>query len=130
MTAARRAAAAGAALAALACMLHASACGDPSHVYEARLYRTDRDCVATTSSVDVVEGDPPGSCAPICLLQPQADGGRAVYVSTMCGPYPFGFDTSGTDPVCPRALAAFERDDTCLVDGGSTRPAPQDAAAD
>ena len=45
-------------------------------------------------------------------------------VSTMCAPYPFSFDASGTDPTCPAALAALERNDTCLVDGGSTNPLP------
>ena len=100
------------------------ACGDPSHVYEGRLFVERRQCLGTTASVDVVEGDPPGSCGPTCLAQPQSDGGRAIYVSTMCGPYPFAFDASGSDPACPQALAALERNDTCLVDGGSTSPAP------
>lgn len=103
------------------CALH---CGDPSHVYEGRLFLEARDCLGTTASVDVVEGDMPGNCGPTCLTQPSSDGGRAIYVSTMCGPYPFGFDASASDPACPRALAALERNDTCLVDGGSSSPAP------
>lgn len=115
-------------LAVVACILHA--CGDPSHVYEGRLYRDDRDCLGTPSSVDVVTGDDPGTCAPVCLVQRTFDGGRAYYVSTMCPPYPHGFDASGTDPVCPDALAAFERNDTCLVDGGTTNPLPRDAGTD
>ncbi len=100
-------------------------CGDPSHVYEGRLFLPERHCLGTTSSIDVVEGELPGSCPAICLAQPHADGGRSLYVSTMCGPsYPFMFDTSGTDPLCPSALAAFERNDTCFVDGGSANPLP------
>jgi len=99
-------------------------CGDPSHVYEGRLFLERRQCLGTTASVDVVEGNLPGDCGPTCLTQPDRDGGRAIYVSTMCGPYPFGFDTSGSDPACPQALAALERNDTCLVDGGSSSPAP------
>jgi hypothetical protein len=58
------------------------------------------------------------------------DGTRTVYVSTMCAPYPFGFDTSGGDPRCATALAAFDRNDTCLADGGSSAPLPRDAGAD
>ena len=104
--------------------LYLLACGDPSHVYEGRLFVEHRGCLGTTASVDVVEGDPPGSCAPTCLAQPESDGGRAIYVSRMGAPYPFAFDASGSDPACPAALAALERNDTCLVDGGSTHPLP------
>jgi hypothetical protein len=101
------------------------ACGDPSHVFEARLFVERRQCLGTKASVDVVAGDPPSkSCAPTCLVQPQSDGGRAIYVSRMCAPYPFAFDPSGSDPACPAALAAFARNDTCFVDGGSSSPAP------
>ena len=102
----------------------AVACGDPSHVYEGRLFLEHRQCLGTTASVDVVEGDAPGDCGPTCLTHPQSDGGRAIYVSRMCAPYPFGFDASGADPACPSALAAFERNDTCFADGGSSKPAP------
>ena len=106
------------------------ACGDPSHVYEGRLFVEERHCLGTKSSVDVVDGERPGSCGPTCLAQPTADRGRAIYVGTMCGPYPYGFETSGADPRCPAALAALERNDTCLIDGGSTRPALPDAGSD
>lgn len=107
-------------------------CGDPSHVFEGRLFLDSRACLGTTASVDVVEGDRPGTCAPTCLAQPHSDGGRSLYVSTMCGPYPFGFDTSGSDPQCPSALAALARNDTCLLDGGSSSPSPSipDAGTD
>ena len=115
----------------LAAIALAVACGDTSHVYEGRLFVADRGCLGTTASVDVVDGERPASpCPEACLVQPLADGGRAVYVATMCAPYPFGFDTTGSDPVCPRALAAHERGDTCLADGGSSRPAPRDSGAD
>ena len=83
--------------------------------------------------MDVTSGDDPGTCGAICLLQRRAEGGRAVYVSTMCPPYPASeFDLSGKDPVCARALAALARNDTCLSDGGTTRPLPPvaDASAD
>ena len=107
------------------------ACGDPSHVFEGRLFVEDRQCLGTKASIDVVEGDRPSkTCGPTCLAHPQTDGGRAIYVSTMCAPYPFAFDASGADPACPAALAALERNDTCLVDGGSTRPPPDVDAGD
>jgi hypothetical protein len=118
----------------VACILHLSSCKDDgTHVYPGRLFLEPRDCVATSSSVDVIAGDDPGTCDPICLLQLQHEGGRAVYVSTMCPPYPApDFDVSGKDPVCARALAALARNDTCLSDGGTTHPIPpvSDASAD
>jgi hypothetical protein len=102
-----------------------AACGDPSHIYEGRLFLESRNCVGTPSSIDVVEGDPPTTKCPVrCLTQPHRDGGRAVYVSTMCEPFPFNFDASGNDPACAKAIQAFERLDTCLLDGGSANPAP------
>ena len=121
-----------AATAALMCILHTNACKDDgTHVYVGRLYVEKRDCLGTSSSVDVISGDDPGSCAPICLVQKRGEGGKAIYVATMCPPYPSGveFDTGGTDLACPKALAALSRGDTCLSDGGTTHPAP-DASTD
>jgi hypothetical protein len=109
-----------------------AACGDTTHVYSGRLYVEERDCVATDSSIEVVEGDPaPKSCAPACLVQRTTpDGKRPVYVSTMCPPIPFGFDSDGKDARCAAALASFARNDTCLTDGGSSAPLPRDAGTD
>jgi hypothetical protein len=103
-----------------------AACGETTHVYSGRLYVQDRDCVATTSSIEVVEGDPaPETCAPACLVQRTTpDTTRPIYVSTMCPPIPFGFDSDGKDPRCAPALAAFARNDTCFTDGGSSAPLP------
>lgn len=130
----RRAAVALAVLAGVACMMHVSACKDDgTHVYFGQLYVAGRDCLGTPSAVDVISGDVPGDCAPICLVQKRGDAGKAVYAATMCPDYPAGveFDTSGTDPECPKALAALARGDTCLSDGGTTHPAPApDASAD
>lgn len=105
-------------------------CGEASHVFEGRLFVEGRQCLGTTSSVDVVAGERPGSCEPVCLVQPTGDGGRAIYVATMCGPYPPGFDATGKDAACTPALAALARGDTCLVDGGSSHPSPRDAGSD
>jgi hypothetical protein len=113
----------------IACMMHG--CGDPSHVYDGRLYREDRDCFGTTSALDVVTGDDPGTCEPTCFVQTSPEAGRAYYVSRMCAPYPAtGFDRPAGDPVCARALAAYARNDTCFVDGGTSNPLPRDASAD
>lgn len=116
---------------AIVCIVHVS-CEAASHIYTGRLFVEARDCLGTEASVDVVSGDSAGTCDPVCLVRandPNADGGRSVYVSTMCQPYPPGFDTSGNDPACARALDALRRDDTCVADGGSTHP-PADAGAD
>lgn len=95
-----------------------TACSDPvSHLYEGRFYAADRKCLGTTSSIDVVEGGDTGTCSPVCLIKDSN-----VYVGTSCPPFPPGYDTTGTSPVCVDALAANARDDTCLVDGGSTHP--------
>ena len=108
------------------------ACGTTSHVYEGQAYVEGRDCLGTVSSVEVADGDPAATnCQPTCLVQHTSpDGGTPVYVSTMCPPFPYGFDTNGSDPRCAPALAAFARRDTCLADGGSTAPLPRDAGAD
>lgn len=117
-------------IAGTACIVHI-ACGDASHVFAAREYVGARDCLDVTSSVDVVAGDDPGDCSPTCMLLPNDDAGDSVFVTTMCPPFPFGADTTGTDPACPKALAAFDRNDTCTSDGGSTHPAPvADAGSD
>jgi hypothetical protein len=47
----------------------------------------------------------------------------------MCAPFPPAFDTSGKAPACALALAAYDRNDTCSADGGSTAPLA-DAAVD
>ncbi len=110
--------------------VHLLACGsdEGTHVYLARFYLEARDCLGTPSSIDVISGEEPGTCAPICLRQIRADGGRAIYASTTCPPYPGpDFDKTGSDPACPAAIAALARGDTCLSDGGSTKPQPRPA---
>lgn len=113
------------------CTLHTlAACSEAgTHIYEGRFYNEGRDCLGTISTVDVVDGPAPSQyCPVVCLSQKKADGGRTLYTSIMCAPYPFDFDTSGTDPKCAMALAAHTRNDTCLSDGGSSAPIlPNDA---
>lgn len=95
----------------------AIACGDPSHIFQGNAYIDGRDCLGTTASVDVVTGDDPGFCDVRCLAQPEDDGGRQIYISTMCPPDPVFYDASGSDPACPKAIAALYRNDICNVDG-------------
>ena len=121
--------AAGALAIAATAAIAAAACSDAvSHVLQGRAYIEGRDCLGTASSIDVVSGTDPGTCAPACIVQTTFEGGRQVYVTITCPPYPPDYDLSGKDPSCAPALAAFARDDTCIADGGSTHPvAPPDA---
>jgi hypothetical protein len=109
--------------------LVAFGCTDyPKHIIPGQLYETARDCVDPTASIDIVDGPDPGSyCPPTCLVTPAgANGGPpGVYVTTECGldsPPPL-YDTSGTEPACMGALAAFARGDVCQMDGTSSCPA-------
>ncbi len=114
-----------------ACTLHAIAgCSESgSHIYEGRFYNEGRDCLGTGSTVDVVDGQSANrDCPIVCLLQKRPDGGRVLYTSTMCAPFPFDFDTSGNDPKCAAAVAAHARNDTCFSDGGSSAPLPKPGA--
>jgi hypothetical protein len=114
-----------------ALVVHVSACDGGTHVYVGHVFEPARGCVEPgAAAIDVVSGDPPGECAPVCVLQALSDGGREVFVSKQCGPYPAQADVSGADPVCPRALAALARGDTCEADGGSAHPLPADAGAE
>lgn len=116
---------------AFACSLHAIACDDPgTYLLVGRFYLEKRDCLGTSSTIDAISGDGPKPCPATCLVQKDYDGGTAVYVTATCGPYPPDLDPAGTDPRCAKALAAFERNDTCQPDGTSTRPLPRDAGTD
>lgn len=121
------------------------ACSDPTYGFLGRRYTTDRDCLATTTSLDVVRGADPGDCPARCVSAPplpdaSPDGNvtaapRDLYVTIMCPPLPHGIDpVADDDPACVRAIAALTRKDTCLGDGGSTAPRPDagtlDGAAD
>jgi hypothetical protein len=114
-------------------LLLATACDSGSfYAYVARIYDPQRDCLGDVEAVDIGNGSDPGlGCAPQCLVASDPDGGTVVYATTMCGPVPYGVDATGTDSHCSAALAAVQRSDICLVDGGSTNPltAP-DAGAD
>ena len=102
-----------------------------AHVFAGRLYEADRACLESVTSIDVVDGPLPSApCAPACFVAPITDAGAAAYVSTMCAPFPPSFDTSGTDPRCAPALAAYAQNVTCLPDGGVANAFPRDASTD
>ncbi len=107
---------------------------DPvSHVYSGRMLEAARACLDPVTSIDVVDGPAPASpCAPACFVAPYPDdsGVNAVYVSTMCAPFPPAYDATGTNAACGAALAAYARNDTCEDDGGTSHPADAGDGAD
>jgi hypothetical protein len=109
----------------------AVACGTTSHIYPGNLFDRARGCLDPVSSVDVVTGADPGSGCPVtCLVSTTADAGvYTLYVSNECAPFPPFYDTSGKDPDCARAIAAFTLGPQCLSDGGVSG-GPPDAGAD
>lgn len=108
----------------------AGACNSAdSHLYLGRRYDEARGCLESSSALDVVSGESASETCPASCLVGSADGGRTVYVSTMCEQYPVGFDRSGSDAVCAQAFRAAAQHDDCLPDGGSTHPTPPDAGA-
>jgi hypothetical protein len=118
--------------AAVALVVAAACTGARSHPYAARAFDPARGCLLPASAVDVVEGPDNGlGCPRKCLVGPlRADGGgRAVYISAACPAYPPGYDTTGAPLDCVDAIAAAEREDFCLEDGGSTKPGPPDAGS-
>jgi hypothetical protein len=118
-----------------------AACQKPGfHVLLGQLYEASQDCVDPTTSIDLVEGPDPGfQDMATCLVTPMGQNGGpfGVYVTTMAGPYPPLDDTSGSEPLCVKALAALARGAICSVadaaagsadDGGGD--AGTDAGAD
>jgi len=125
---------AGAAVSVTLAIVSALACGTPDHVFAGRRFNRTNGCLDPVSLLDVVRGADPGStCDPLCFVALDGDGGVPdLYISRECGPYPPLFETSGKDPDCARAFAAFANGPSCLPDGGvgSVVDAGTDAAAD
>lgn len=105
----------------------APACNDAkTHVYSARAYDTQADCLSDYAALDVVPGDTgAATCAPVCLVS-----GATYYVSTVCAPYPSAYVVyaadagvdAATDPTCQSAIAALAASKSC--------GAPADAGGD
>lgn len=119
------------------------ACSEPAYVYVARRYDPVRDCLLPSEGLDVVRGSGSSACAATCLVDtrdgattlssvtgeladanPDADADASgvdptarLYVSTMCPPYPVGFDPSETTVGCAAALEASHAGRSC-GDGG------------
>lgn len=119
----------------------AVACVDQTYLFLGRRYAPGRDCLDTTTAMDVMAGADPGNCEARCvsglaaldaspaLPSASGDGGKDIYVTVMCPPLPHGVDAvDPNQPACVKALAALARKNTCLGDGGVT--APLDASSD
>jgi hypothetical protein len=113
----------------VACIL---ACDDDpqSHVYVAAPYAAATNCFGPSASLAEVDtGDGSLDCAPTCLLTTAPDGTPLVYVSSMCGPYPAGFDSTQSSPLCAAPLAAWPAEAAALADGtDSCAEGPEDAS--
>jgi hypothetical protein len=90
-------------------------------IYSAHPYRAQEGCVERSIVIAVVHADElPATCAPVCL---SFEG--ALYVSTLCAPYPAraAVIAPEEDPVCPAAIAALAADAVCdaevTLDAGS-----------
>jgi len=113
------------------------ACDDTarSHIFSGRQYEPSKGCLDEVSVIDVVAGpEPEQPCPPRCIVSLADDAGAsAVYVSTMCPPYPvypYDSDASG-DPRCAVALALYGSNTTCETDGAVwVQAPPPDAGSD
>ena len=76
-------------LAAFAAVLALASCDDVNvHILSGQLYQPQADCLEPSSGIDVVNGGSTGdNCDPQCLSIGEGDA-TAIYVTTMCPPYP------------------------------------------
>jgi hypothetical protein len=99
----------------------AASCDDfGPRVYTAQLFRADPGCLEAFTPIGLVQAQDLGSaCDPVCLRL-----GDALYVSTVCAPYPAeaSLEAAGAED-CAAALAALTAEASC-EDGG------QDSGAD
>ncbi len=99
------------------------ACDDDpqSHVYVAAPYDAAGDCFGpSTPLAEISTPDGDLDCAPTCLVLTTPGGATDVYVSTMCGPYPAGYDTSQTDLGCAAALEAWPAEEEAFANATSS----------
>lgn len=127
-------------LAAFAAVLALASCDDVNvHILSGQLYQPQADCLEPSSGIDVVNGGSTGdNCDPQCLSIGEGDA-TAIYVTTMCPPYPLDYAveavdaTAGPGDPCTGAFAAFDSSDSScpenLGDGGDAE-ASAEASAD
>lgn len=74
-------------------------------VYTAQLFQADPGCLEAYTPIGLVQAKDLGSeCEPVCLRL-----GDALYVSTVCAPYPAEASIEGADvEECAAALAALD----------------------
>jgi len=104
-------------------LLVAGAACDPSgpRIYTARAYDPSARCLADYAPLGLVQaGDLGASCDPVCLQV-----GDALYVSTVCPPYPASASSlAADDPTCRAALAALAADASCSASDDASADAP------
>jgi hypothetical protein len=95
----------------LASLAGASCDATGPRVYTARQYQPELACLDEYAPLALVEsGELPSTCAPVCL---RVDG--ALYVSSVCAPYPAraARELADDSPECGDALAAAEAEAFC-----------------
>jgi hypothetical protein len=104
-----------------------ASCDEPGvHILTGQLYDPMLGCVGPSNSIDVVSGPSAGDgCDPQCLLVGDAS---AVYVTTVCPPYPGDYHSEAEDAAadaadpCVGAFAAY-----AAYDGADCPPFVPDA---
>jgi len=92
---------------------------DGAYLYLGYKYEPGPGCIDAVSALDVLAGSDPGtSCSPRCIAG-AGDASMTVFASKECGPPPPVGDVSGTNPLCPGALAALAAGNFC-PDAGSS----------
>lgn len=88
-----------------------SACDESGpRVYTAQAYDAEADCLEAYAPLGLVEADElPATCEPVCLE------GEALYVSTVCAPYPVTASqvTPEESTDCAKALDALATEREC-----------------
>lgn len=118
-------------------MLLVASCDDVDvHILTGQLYVPQSGCIEPSTGVDVVNGPSTGdNCSPQCLVIDEGDG-AAVYITTVCPPYPGDYTveamdaTTGDGDPCVGAFAAYEEDGgACGEDAGAAGDSGGDAGS-
>ena len=106
-----------AALVAAAALVSTAGCDEAGpRVYTAQLYAVESGCLETYAPIGLVEAESVSSlCERVCLLLDEA-----LYVSTVCPPYPAQAGVEPEDsPACAAARAAPACDDLQTSDAAA-----------
>jgi hypothetical protein len=99
----------------------AAACEDfGPRVYTAQLFQAEPGCLDAYAPIGLVQARDLGSeCEPVCLRL-----GDALYVSTVCAPYPAEASIEADTEECGAALTALGAGASCEETGGEDAGAP------